>query len=62
MKVCPKCGAINDDNARYCDTCGSNMSAEVQENAVQPVNDQYGPKGGRNPIIHIVLRPPFGPY
>ena len=32
---CPKCGARNDDNVRFCVNCGSTLSASQQKNQFQ---------------------------
>lgn len=37
MKVCPKCGAQLDDNARFCDKCGADVNAQAAAGQGQPV-------------------------
>ncbi len=34
MVYCQKCGALNEDNALYCQECGGKMGAEVVERVV----------------------------
>ena len=42
---CPGCGALNDEEARYCDQCGKGMGpAEPRREGKYPINPSGGPR------------------
>ena len=50
---CTKCGAANEDNAKFCTSCGSDMTAEATaqpvHTAAQPANTYAQPYSAPNP-------------
>lgn len=46
MTYCTKCGAVIDDNAKFCNICGNPVSSEAQPQPFQQ-NQQYQQYGGQ---------------
>jgi uncharacterized membrane protein YvbJ len=64
MKNCPNCGHQNPDDAKFCETCGTALSTNIQQVTSQPVSSggiSEGAKIGLGilsfiiPLVGIIL-------
>ena len=54
MATCWKCGVDNRDEAKFCSSCGTEMSDEIRVNIAPDNDNPFGLPdfGGRYPIIY----------
>jgi len=53
---CPKCGAQNENGAKFCAACGSDMTAEATVSAT-PAPNAYAPAGDFTPLENPITEP-----
>lgn len=53
---CPKCGALLDDDSKFCVSCGANLEVEVEAKDNTAANSSPAKKPRPNPALQKALQ------